>query len=98
MRILVLNASPKGKFSATLQSVRYMQKHHPEVEFEVFHIGQRIKAVERDRKLLDTIIEAVKEGDCVLWCYPVYAFLVPYQLVKFIELTPLVQPGLEVLR
>jgi len=86
MKIVVINASPKGKYSITLQSARYIQKHYPRVEFEVFHVGQRIKAIERDGELCNAIIEAVETSDCVLWCYPVYTFLVPYQLVKFISL------------
>lgn len=86
MKIVVINASPKGKYSITLQSIRYIQKHCSRVEFEVFHVGQRIKAIERDWELCNSIVEAVETSDCVLWCYPVYTFLVPYQLVKFISL------------
>ena len=86
MKVLVISGSPRGKHSVTFQSVRYIQKHHPDVEFEVFHVGQRIKAIEKNDKLFDSIIDAVRESDCVLWCYPVYTFLVPYQLVKFIDL------------
>lgn len=33
MKILVLNASPKGGFSATLQTALYLQALHPEHEF-----------------------------------------------------------------
>ena len=34
MRILVLNGSPKGKYSITLQTVRYLQKLYPEHTFD----------------------------------------------------------------
>ncbi len=86
MKIIVISASPKGKNSITLQSVRYLEKHIPQAEFRVFHVGQKIKAIEKKPALFQEIIDTVKESDCVLWCYPVYTCLVPYQLVKFIDL------------
>lgn len=86
MKIAVLNSSPKGPYSLTLQSARYMQKHFPSLEFEFFHIGQRIKALEKDPRAFQAVLAAVEQSDLVLWCYPVYTFLVPYQLVKFIDL------------
>ena len=48
MRILVINGSPKGKNSVTLQTVNYLQILHPEHTFDVLHAGQQIKALERD--------------------------------------------------
>ena len=86
MKIAVLNGSPKGKYSITLQSVKYLKKHYPDVEFEVFDVGQKIKHIERDPAFFDSILEGVRASDLVLWCYPVYTFLVPYQLVKFVSL------------
>ena len=47
MRILVLNGSPKGENSITLQTIRYLEKRFPEETFEVLHVGQRIKALEK---------------------------------------------------
>ena len=48
MEILVINGSPKGKHSVTLQTVNYLQILHPEHHFEVLHAGQTIKALEKD--------------------------------------------------
>ena len=48
MNILVLNGSPKGKYSITLQTVRYLQKLHPEHSFEFLNVGQTIKSLEKD--------------------------------------------------
>lgn len=48
MNILVLNVSPKGEYSITLQTVRYLEKLNPEDTFTVLHIGQRIKSLEKD--------------------------------------------------
>ena len=71
MKIAVINGSPKGKYSITLQTVRYLGIIYPEHDFEVLDAGQRIKALERDfteaRRLLT-------ECDAVLFSYPVYTF------------------------
>ena len=48
MRILVLNGSPKGKYSVTLQTVNYLQLLRPEHQFEILHVGQKIKSLEKD--------------------------------------------------
>ena len=43
MKICIINASPKGKYSVTLQSIRYLEKKYSEHEFNVFNISQKIK-------------------------------------------------------
>ncbi len=83
MKILVLNGSPKGDYSVTLQTVRYWEKRYPQHTFEVFHVGQRIKALEMD---FSPALEALASADVLLFSYPVYTFIAPYQLHRFIEL------------
>ena len=83
MRILVINGSPKGKYSITLQTVLYLQKLHPEHTFEVLHAGQRINALEKD---FSPALAALEKADLLLFSYPVYTFIAPYQLHKFIRL------------
>ena len=83
MNILVLNGSPKGKYSITLQTVNYLQKLYPEQSFEILHVGQRIKALEKD---FSPAAEALERADLILFSYPVYTFIAPYQLHRFIEL------------
>ncbi|WP_010250871.1 NAD(P)H-dependent oxidoreductase [Acetivibrio cellulolyticus] len=83
MNIVVLSGSPKGKYSITLQTVLYIQKRFPEDCFEIIYVGQQIKQFERDMKLT---IEKMLAADLILFCYPVYTFIVPYQLHRFIEL------------
>ena len=83
MNILVLNGSPKGRNSVTLQTVRYLEKLYPEHEFAVLHVGQRIKSIEKDfapAKL------ALEKAEVLLFSYPVYTFIAPCQLHRFIEL------------
>lgn len=83
MKILVLNGSPKGDYSITLQSVRYIEKLNKEHSFEYINVGQRIKAIEKE---LSPVIESIINADLLVFSYPVYTFMAPYQLHRFIEL------------
>ena len=82
MNILVLNGSPKGKNSITLQTVNYLDKLSRHT-FNVLHVGQRIKAYEKD---MSEAIEALNAADLIIFAYPVYTFIAPSQLHRFIEL------------
>ena len=83
MEILVINGSPKGKHSVTLQTVNYLQILFPEHHFEILHAGQKIKALEKD---FSPAASAVEKADVLLFSYPVYTFIAPSQLHRFIEL------------
>ena len=83
MEILVINGSPKGKNSITLQTVNYLQLCYPEHQFRVLHAGQSIKALEKN---FSPALEAIKTADVLLFSYPVYTFVAPCQLHRFIEL------------
>lgn len=83
MKILVLNASPKGKNSATVHTALYLQALHPEHQFTVLPVGQRIRAYEKDFAPVRT---ELKQAELILFCYPVYTFIAPYQLHRLIEL------------
>ena len=48
MKILIVNGSPKGKYSVTLQTLNYLALRFPEHDFEVIHAGQQIKKIQRD--------------------------------------------------
>ena len=83
MNFLILNGSPKGDSSITLQTSLYLEALHPEHTFTVLHAGQRIRHYESHP---EEIVSAVDNADCVIFSYPVYTFLVPSQLVRFVEL------------
>jgi len=83
MKILVLNGSPKGKYSITLHTVLYLEKQFPQCEFKILHVGQQIKNYQKD---ITGVLAAIGEADLLLFSYPVYTFIAPYQLHRFIEL------------
>ena len=83
MEILVLNGSPKGKYSITLQTIRYLEKVCPDHSFQVLHVGQTIKSLEKD---FTPARQAIEKADVLLFAYPVYTFIAPSQLHRFIEL------------
>ena len=86
MKITVLNGSPKGDLSVTLQYVRYLTKKNPEIEFKVFNIAQMIRRIERDQAAFSEIIDHVRSSDGVLWSFPLYILLVHGSYKRFIEL------------
>ena len=86
MKILVLNGSPKGDVSVTMQYVHFMQKNNEEHEFKILNICQRIKAIEKNESNFNEIINEIKSADGVLWAFPVYFLLVPAGYKRFIEL------------
>lgn len=83
MKIAIINGSPKGKYSITLQTSLYLEKKYPEHEFCVLHAGQTIKALEKDFSVAKELLSSC---DAVVFSYPVYTFLAPSQLHRFIEL------------
>ncbi len=83
MKIVIVNGSPKGKYSITLHTCLYIQRLFPEQEFQILNVGQQIKKYEKD---MAPALDALKTADLILFSYPVYTFIVPYQLHRFIEL------------
>ena len=83
MNILILNGSPKGENSVTLQTMRYIRECFPGHTYRELHVGQRIRSFEKD---FSAARESLLAADLLVFCYPVYTFLVPSQLHRFIEL------------
>ena len=83
MHVLVVNGSPKGEYSVTLQTVKYLEKAYPKHTFEYLNAGQRIKAIEKDFSSAQTALE---NAELILFAYPVYTFIAPGQIHRFFEL------------
>lgn len=83
MKILIINGSPKGPYSITLHTCLYIQKLFPGHTYEILHAGQKIRTYEKD---MSEAITALEAADLILFSYPVYTFLAPAQLHRFIRL------------
>lgn len=86
MKIAVLNGSPKGQISVTMQYVHFLQLKFPETEFKIFDIALKINKLEKDNKEFQETIGEIISSDAVLWAFPLYFFLVCSQYKRFIEL------------
>jgi len=86
MNIVVLNGSPKGDLSVTLQYVRYAARKYPQHTFQYFPVAQNIRKLEKDDTAFTKVVDTVKAADAVLWAFPLYFLLVCSQYKRFIEL------------
>lgn len=86
MNIAVLNGSPKGDVSVTMQYVRFLQQSFPDAEFKIFDVALNIKKLENDDRAFQEVIANAAAADAVLWAFPLYFLLVCSQYKRFIEL------------
>lgn len=86
MKIVVLNGSPKGDVSVTMQYIAYIRKKFPGHAYEVLNVAQEVRTIEKDRAAFERMITGVRSSDFVLWAFPLYFLLVPSQYKRFIEL------------
>ena len=89
MKITVLNGSPKGDQSVTMQYMNYIEKKFPGHKFTRFNITSTIKKIERDEKAFDEIIDSVRKSDGVIWAFPLYFLVVHAGYKRFVELISL---------
>lgn len=83
MKIVIVNGSPAGDNSITLQTVEYLKMLFPKHSYTTINAAQKIRSLEKDFSEAAGILE---EAELILFAYPVYTFLVPSQLHRFLEL------------
>ncbi len=83
MKILFVNGSPRGRFSVTLQTCLYLEKRFPQHRFQYLNAGTGLQGFEKDMR---PAAQAMQQAELIIFAYPVYAFLVPSQLHRFLEL------------
>ncbi len=76
MKIAVLNGSPKGEISVTMQYVKFIQKKFPEHEMKIINIAERIKKIEKDKTYFKEVIDEINSSDGILWAFTLYVYLV----------------------
>lgn len=86
MKIAVLNGSPKGMTSVTVQYVLFLRKSFPKHTFEIRNVCRDIERLEESGEAFGEVVAAVEGADAVLWATPVYVFLVPGPYKRFVEL------------
>ncbi|MFH1073763.1 MAG: NAD(P)H-dependent oxidoreductase, partial [Candidatus Firestonebacteria bacterium] len=86
MKILVLNGSPKGKESVTMQYINYIIKNSCNCEFKVNNIAQEINKIENDKEYFEKIMKDVISADGIIWAFPLYYCTVHSNYKRFIEL------------
>lgn len=86
MNIAVLNGSPKGLTSVTVQYVRFLQKQFPQHTFAIHSIASDLRSLEDRPEAFQSLIAEIAAADGVLWAFPVYVLLVHAHYKRFIEL------------
>ena len=86
MKLIVLNGSPKGLVSVTMQYIRYIQQKFPQHELEIISVVKDITRLEKDEAAFASILDKIKAADGVIWAFPLYYMLVHSGYKRFIEL------------
>jgi NAD(P)H-dependent FMN reductase len=86
MKIVVLNGSPKGATSVTMQYVQYIQKMFPQHGLTTVDVALKRKKIEGTESAFQEVIEQVQAADGVLWAFPLYILVVHANYKRFIEL------------
>lgn len=83
MKFLIINGSPKGNYSCTLHTLLYLEKLFDDHSFEILNVGSQIRSLEKD---FTKAVNMISNSDAIIFSYPVYTFIAPSQLHRFIEL------------
>lgn len=86
MNIVIIHGSPKGNNSITKKHTDYLIECMPNHNYIEFNVGKEIKKIEDDTSYFSTMIKTIHESDIIIWSFPVYYYMVPSQLKRFVEL------------
>lgn len=86
MKICVLNGSPKGPDSVTMQYIAYWRQQFPEHAFDIIHASRQCPRIEKNLAFFDETIARVRQADFIVWAFPLYFLLVHSNYMRFIEL------------
>jgi multimeric flavodoxin WrbA len=86
MNITILNGSPKGDESVSMQYILYAKKKHPEHQYTILNVAQLIDKIESKPERFIEICNEIKRADGIIWGFPVYVMLVCSQYKRFVEL------------
>jgi multimeric flavodoxin WrbA len=86
LKIAVINGSPKGEISVTVQYIKFIQKKFPQHELKFLNVAHDIIKLEKDEGRFREVIDEVRKSDGVIWAFPLYVFLVASQYKRFIEM------------
>ncbi|MGB8308688.1 MAG: hypothetical protein WCE65_02505, partial [Methanoregula sp.] len=65
MEIVVLNGSPKGDVSVTMQYIAYIRKKFPDQTYTILNVAADIKKIERDTATWNKMLETIRSADLV---------------------------------
>ena len=86
MKFLVLNGSPKGDMSVTVQSMKYLELIQKDHSFEYVNVIQEVKQFEREPDKMVQFCKGMAAYDGVIWAFPLYHMTVHSEYKRFIEL------------
>ncbi len=86
MNVTIINGSPKGMTSVTMQYCKYLEKKFPEHKFEYIIAAQKIKLFLNDEKFFNEQMKLIKKSDIIIWAFPLYYMTVNSQYKHFVEM------------
>lgn len=94
MKILVLNGSPKGRNSVTMQYVRYLRENQAGDEWTVLDLAANSHSFISDTPARQNLLQSIAGCDAVLWAFPLYHMSVSSQYMTVINSLFQADPGL----
>ncbi len=85
MIVSVLNGSPHGEHSATLQHVRFLASRWLGDEVRVLQVGSEVEEYCQPGEARHRLLDTIAPSNLLLVCFPVYLAMAPAQLMRLLE-------------